>query len=113
MPRSGFNVVEGFGELKIPLVQEMPFVEDLSANAGYRYSSYSSAGSVSAYKYGLEWQPIDDFRIRASYERAVRAPNVLEAFAPANIVLFTGNDPCATHHGRRMRVAFPSMAPAF
>ena len=96
VPRSGFNVVEGFTELKVPLVQEKPFAEDLTFNAGYRYSSYSAAGSVSAYKYGLEWQPVDDFRVRASYERAVRAPNVLEAFAPNNVVLFSGNDPCAT-----------------
>ena len=95
-PRSGFNVVEGFTELKAPLVQEKPWVEDLSFNAGYRYSSYSEAGSVSAYKYGLEWQPIDDFRVRASYERAVRAPSVLEAFAPNNLVLVSAQDPCAT-----------------
>jgi iron complex outermembrane recepter protein len=95
-PRSGFNVKEGFGELKIPLVQEKPWAEDFSFTGGYRYSSYSSAGSVSAYKYGLEYQPIDDFRIRASYERAVRAPNVLEAFATDNVVLFSGQDPCAT-----------------
>jgi len=95
-PRSGFNVVEGFGEMKIPLVQEMPWAEDISASAGYRYSSYSTAGSVSAYKYGLEYQPVDDFRLRASYERAVRAPNVLELFSPPNVGLFSGQDPCAT-----------------
>jgi outer membrane receptor protein involved in Fe transport len=95
-PRSGFNVVEGFGELKLPLIQEKPFAEDLSFNAGYRYSSYSTAGSVSAYKYGFEYQPVDDFRLRASYERAVRAPNVLELFSPLNVGLFSGQDPCAT-----------------
>jgi len=95
-PRAGFNVVEGFGELKAPLIQDKPGAEDLSFSAGYRYSSYSTAGSVSAYKYGLEYQPIDDFRVRASYERAVRAPNVLESFAPNNAVLFSGSDPCAT-----------------
>ena len=44
-PRSGFNVVEGFTEVKVPIVQEKPWVEDLSFNAGYRYSSYSTAGS--------------------------------------------------------------------
>jgi iron complex outermembrane recepter protein len=94
-PRSGFTVEEGFTELKAPLVQEKPWAEDLSLNAGYRYSSYSEAGSVSAYKYGLEYQPIDDFRVRASYERAVRAPTVLEAFAPNNIVLVSAQDPCS------------------
>ena len=60
--------------------------------------------SVSAYKYGLEWQPIDDFRLRASYERAVRAPNVLEAFSPNNVVLFAGNDPVRHEHGGTMRI---------
>ena len=95
-PQSSFNVVEGFGELKIPIVQDKRWAEDLTANAGYRYSSYSQSGGVSAYKYGAEWQPIDDFRVRASYERAVRAPNILESFAPANVVLFSGQDPCAT-----------------
>jgi outer membrane receptor protein involved in Fe transport len=95
-PRSGFNVKEAFGELKVPLIQEKPFAEDLSANLGYRYSSYSAAGSVSAYKYGLEYQPVDDFRVRASYERAVRAPNVLESFSPDAFGLYSGIDPCAT-----------------
>jgi len=93
-PRAGFNVKEAFGELKVPLIQEKPFAEDLSANLGYRYSSYSSAGAVSAYKYGLEYQPIDDFRVRASYERAVRAPNVLESFSPDSFGLYSGTDPC-------------------
>jgi outer membrane receptor protein involved in Fe transport len=96
VPESGFNVSEGFTEVKIPLVQGIPFVEDLSATGGYRYSSYSIAGGVSAYKDGIEWQPIDDIRFRGSFERAVRAPNVLELFAPLNVVLFSGQDPCAT-----------------
>ena len=94
-PRSGFNVTEGFGEIRVPVVQGQPFFEDLTLNAGYRYSSYNTAGSVASYKYGVDWQPIDDFRLRASFQRAVRAPNVLELFTPNNIVLFGGSDPCA------------------
>ncbi len=81
---------EGFGEIRVPIVQGLPFAEDLTANAGYRYSSYSSAGAVHSYKYGLEWQPIEDFRLRASYQRAVRAPNVLELFTPSGIGLAAG-----------------------
>src|SRR5262249_54561354 len=87
LPRSGFSVTEFFGETRIPIVQGQPFFEDLTANAGYRYSSYSSsAGHTTAYKYGVEWQPIDDFRLRASFQRAVRAPNVVESFTPLGIV---------------------------
>jgi iron complex outermembrane receptor protein len=96
VPQSGFNVNEEFGELRIPVVQGLPFVEDLSLNAAYRYSTYSDVGAVHSYKYGAEWQPIDDFRLRASFARAVRAPNVLESFTPAHINLFSGTDPCAS-----------------
>jgi outer membrane receptor protein involved in Fe transport len=67
----------------------------LSLNAGYRYSSYDTSGAVSSYKYGAEYQPIDDLRFRASFQRAVRAPNVLELFGPATVGLFGGQDPCS------------------
>ena len=96
VPRSGFNVVEGFGEVRIPIVQDVPFFEDLTATGGYRYSSYDISGSVTSYKYGLEWQIVDDVKVRGSVQRAVRAPNVLELFSPANVGLFGGNDPCAS-----------------
>ena len=95
VPQSGFDVKEVFTELKVPLVQNKPYFEDLSLNGGYRYSSYNISGATNTYKYGLEWQPIDDFRIRASVQRASRAPNVVELFAPPNVKLFSGQDPCA------------------
>ncbi len=96
VPKSSFNVAEVFGEVRIPLIQGVPFAEDFTVTGGYRYSSYSSVGAVRSYKYGAEWQVVDDFKLRASFQRAVRAPNVLESFAPANVVLFGGVDPCAT-----------------
>jgi iron complex outermembrane recepter protein len=95
VPKSGYNVTEGFGELQIPLVEGVPAIESLSAKAGYRYSSYNLAGSVASYEYGADWQPIDDLRFRASFQRAVRAPNVLELFGPQAVTLFGGNDPCS------------------
>jgi iron complex outermembrane recepter protein len=91
----GYNLEEGYTEVRIPIAQDMPFAQDLSVNGGYRYSSYSISGVVESYKYGAEWQPIDDFRLRASYQRAVRAPNAVEFFTPSGLGLWAGNDPCA------------------
>ena len=94
-----FDVAEGFGELRVPLVEDHPFSELLQLDAGYRYSNYSTAGSLTTYKIGGEWQPVGDVRFRATYQRAARAPNVLELFTPQSFGgWFSGNggDPCGT-----------------
>jgi len=95
----GYDLTEGYGEIRVPVAQDMPFFQDLSLNGGYRYSSYNTAGAVNSYKYGAEWQPIDDFRLRASFQRAVRAPNVIELFTPQGLGLWSGSDPCAPTTG--------------
>lgn len=89
------NVGEAFTELRIPLVQNVPFIEDLTFNGAYRYSSYNTAGATNTWKAGLEWQPVDDIKFRASQNHAVRAPNILELFAPVDTSLWGGADPCA------------------
>ena len=47
------------------------------------------------YKLALEFAPIRDIRFRGSYNRAVRAPNIQELFAPQFVGLDGTNDPCA------------------
>ncbi|HEY2177960.1 MAG TPA: TonB-dependent receptor [Caulobacteraceae bacterium] len=84
-----------FGEIRIPLIQNMPFFKDLTFEGGARYSNYTSGGGNWTYKLGVDWQVIPDLRLRGSYERAVRAPNVDELFGPQFQGLFGGNDPCA------------------
>lgn len=94
-----FRVLEYFGEVQVPLVRRS-FVEELTLNAGYRASSYKLSNgnkySTDTYKFGAEFAPIADVRLRASYNRAVRAPNIQELFAPQFVGLDGANDPCAT-----------------
>ena len=45
----------------------------------YRYSDYDPI-TTDTYKVGADWAPVQDVRFRASYQRAVRAPNVVELF---------------------------------
>jgi iron complex outermembrane recepter protein len=92
-----FDVREAFAEVRIPIIEDS-FVYNFSLEAGYRYSDYSiGARSVSTdtYKIGLDLSIVRDFRIRGAYNRAVRAPNIQELFAPQRVVLNGNGDPCS------------------
>lgn len=89
------SVKELFVEAELPIASGMPGVETLGVAAAYRYSDYSLSGSTDTYKFQLEYAPISEVRLRAGYNRAVRAPNNLELFNEPNIVLWSGRDPCA------------------
>jgi iron complex outermembrane recepter protein len=91
----GFDVYELFGEARVPLVSDMPLAKEVALELGYRFSTYSSIGNTNTYKVSGEWEVIDGLRFRAGYNRAVRAPNVIELFAPQNVVLDGTIDPCA------------------
>ena len=91
----GFDVYELFGEARVPLISDMPFAKDVSLELGYRFSDYSSIGDTNTYKVSGEWEVIDGLRFRGGYNRAVRAPSVIDLFAPQNVVLDGTTDPCA------------------
>jgi iron complex outermembrane recepter protein len=92
----GYSVSEGFVEARAPIAQNLTGVKDLSLDAGYRYSHYTTAGTTNAYKFEVQYAPVEDARFRASYERAVRAPNIIELFTPPAYgqQSFLGVDPC-------------------
>jgi len=95
--KGSFDVRELFAEVQIPIV-ENNFIHDFSVNAGYRYSSYNVAGNTfttDTYKIASELAPIPDIRFRGSYNRAVRAPNIVELFFPTALGLSGSIDPCA------------------
>jgi outer membrane receptor protein involved in Fe transport len=87
---------EFFGEAYVPLVTGKPGVENLALEVGYRYAESNLAGSFGTWKAGLEWTPVQSLRVRAMAQRAVRAPNIGEQFAPLSYGLTeVRNDPCA------------------
>lgn len=91
-----YTVSEYFAEANIPVLADLPFAQALSVDLAYRYSDYSTIGTTDTYRFGADWKPVDMFRIRAGYNRAVRAPNVTELFTPNSLGLWSGSDPCAT-----------------
>jgi outer membrane receptor protein involved in Fe transport len=89
-----FRVGEAFTEMTLPIMDDKPGAYALSANAGYRYSSYTDGFDTNTYKFGLEWAPIRDIRFRGGYNRAIRAPSIEELYAPQTIGAGGTADPC-------------------
>ena len=99
------EVFEIFGEVQIPLISDKPFIERFNVTGAYRYSDYSSEDNltgidggnfgVSTFAVGATWEPTSDLRIRGQFQRAIRAPNVLELFSPQNTGLTNLSDPCS------------------
>jgi iron complex outermembrane receptor protein len=91
-----YDVKEFFGEARIPIMEGRPMFELLSVNGSYRYADYSTGKSTDSYGLGLEWAPTKTVKMRASYQQAVRAANIIELFQARGIALFDNDeDPCA------------------
>jgi iron complex outermembrane receptor protein len=89
------KVNELFMEARVPLAQDRAALESLSFDTAYRYSEYDTGISTDTYKFGLEWAPVQDLRLRGSYQRAVRAANIIELFTAQGLNLFDApGDPC-------------------
>lgn len=84
-----------FAEVVAPLAEGKPMAELLSVEAAYRFSDYGSGVNTDTYKIAGDWAPTNDVRFRASFQRAVRAPNVIELFTAQGLNLFDIDyDPC-------------------
>ncbi|MBA3675858.1 MAG: TonB-dependent receptor [Sphingosinicella sp.] len=97
-----YDVREAFGELIVPLIEDRPFFESLTLEAGVRYSDYKveapgdPAYDTWTWKVGGSWEPGAGVKFRGNYSRAVRAPNIAELFTPfATGLTNLGVDPCA------------------
>ncbi|MBS0422016.1 MAG: TonB-dependent receptor [Proteobacteria bacterium] len=95
------SVSDGFLEARAPIAQDRWFVKDLTVDSAYRYSVYSTGVTTNTYKFDLQYAPFTDVRLRASYDRVVRAPNLIELHTPLsyNVSQTIETDPCAPTDG--------------
>ena len=89
------DVLDLFGEMRLPLVENAAFADLISVDLAYRYSTYNTGVETDSYKLGADWAPTEDIRFRGSFQRAVRSANVIELFAAQGFNLFDmDDDPC-------------------
>ncbi|GGI73195.1 TonB-dependent receptor [Polymorphobacter multimanifer] len=94
-----FKVDEVYGELRVPLLSDIPLINSLEVDGAIRYSKYSTFGDNTTYTGNVLWKPFSDLLVRGSYATALRAPSIGELFgAPSR---FDGGafDPCNDING--------------
>ena len=91
---ASYDVKEAYAELLVPLLKDKPAVRALNLSLGIRYSDYSTFGDTTNSQFKLEYRPVKDILLRASFAEVFRAPTITDlARAPtANAPTFT--DPC-------------------
>jgi outer membrane receptor protein involved in Fe transport len=87
------EVIEGYIEVGLPLLADLPGVRSLNVDAALRQTHYDISGfgsylrtqaensfDATAWKVSANWEPTEWLRIRASRSRDIRAPNFAELF---------------------------------
>jgi len=88
-----YDVKEAFTELNVPLLKDLPLIQELSFNAAGRYTNYSTSGEVETWKVGLSYRPSETLRFRGTLSRDIRAPNSVELFQTGNAFQLNLRDP--------------------
>jgi len=74
------DVKEAFMEYLIPLVSDLPFVQQLNFSAATRWAKYSGSGDVWSWKGGFDWALNEELRFRTTISQDVRAATMGEKF---------------------------------
>lgn len=114
LPGSGkVSVNEGYVEVGVPLLDDSSGIGTLDLNSAVRYTDYSTSGSVTTWKAGLVFEPIDAIRFRGTYSRDIRAPNIPELAIPGleGLATFTRPDTLVTAGVRTQQVSNPNLRP--
>ena len=78
--KGSFNVKEAFGEVLVPLVRDVPGLNNLALSAAARISDYNTTGSIWSWKLGFTNEFVDGFRGRIARSRDIRSANLGELF---------------------------------
>ena len=86
---------EAWGELSIPIINKVAFIDDLEANASYRFSKYNTFGTNSTFKVGGRYRPVRDITVRGTYSTGYRAPTISDLYGGNSLSAEGATDPCS------------------
>jgi outer membrane receptor protein involved in Fe transport len=89
------NVFSAYGELAVPVISpemHVPLVRSVELQLAGRYEHYSDFGSIFRPKAAAAWDVLDGLRIRGSWSKGFRAPNLEQLHAGEYGRLATNDD---------------------
>lgn len=92
-----YETDEIYTEVVIPLVSpdmDWGFLEFAELNGAFRQIDNSLAGDADVWTAGIRFAPVSDISFRANYTESIRAPSLVELFAPQNQSFGFADDPC-------------------
>ena len=91
------NIRYGFGELSVPLVGPAKHagVDVLALTVSGRSERYSDFGSTTVPKIGLVYAPTNSLKLRSTWGKAFRAPNLFDSVSAQQLVAYDLADPAA------------------
>ena len=92
--KGDYNVREVYAEVHVPLLKDLPAVHSLDFTAGTRYSDYSKFGDTTNSTFKLEYRPISDMLVRASFSEVFRVPTIYNLYQGPTHDAPTFIDPC-------------------
>jgi outer membrane receptor protein involved in Fe transport len=95
--KGAFSVSELYGEVKVPLLTDLPFAKDLHVDLGGRFYDYNTFGSGETWKADFNYTPFKGIRFRGSIGDAFRQPSVQELYGGQSLSFNTAQDPCAQY----------------
>lgn len=88
-------IYDVYGETRMPLVVDRPFIEYLELNGAVRFTEEQNFGSEVTWRVGGLWRPMDWVTFSFSRNTSFRAPSLREAFlANQGQGISGGSDPC-------------------
>ena len=110
------NVYEFAAEIGVPILKDVPLIQELSADIAGRYTNYSTSGEAQTWKIGLDYHVNDTVRFRSTMSVDIRAPNLNDLYQPLLISssgfndLYTGVNSSAPQHTQGNPALTPEIA---
>ncbi len=93
--RGSRRIYEGFLELQVPIVKQIPLAHSLDLELALRHSKYNDFGKNTSPKIGLRYRPVPQLLLRSTYSEGFRAPNLGELYTGSFQSQLPLTDPCS------------------